>query len=200
MDQLQLWTLWTLANRPSCLDLRLYLLLMHLADDRGQVGTRKRPVGLRELARYLTAPGAGGRAGPAPTFQSIDRALARLQGVPGDVEQPTLIRVLSTMRGRGQIFEVEMGRGNLRVAPTAGRSAGHSAGQPRRLESRIDPAISEKLSTDAGRSAGRSAGLLPPSYVGGGGGPFPDPPRTLSEGLEKMKELRRLTPSRGGIK
>lgn len=94
----------------DCTDLRLYLVLIILADTAGQVGTNARPVSLALLAQLLAATGGHGKAGHSPSSRSIARALLRLEGVPGRRDCPRYLRVVRTVRG-GQIFQLEMGRG-----------------------------------------------------------------------------------------
>lgn len=130
--------------RRSCLDVRLYLLLVTLADSTGRVGTSSRPVSARALAALLSVPGGHGLAPERVTHQSVTRALLRLEGNPDlRAECPRYLSVVRSLGlRRGSIFQLEMGRGEIRLFPPAGQPAG----QQRGLETRMD-GRSPKLST-----------------------------------------------------
>jgi hypothetical protein len=144
-------SLLPLAGR-DCLDFRVYLLLVTLADSTGRVGTRTSPMSLERIAAYLVAPGGHGKAGSSPTRYQVLRALRRLEGVPGRAGWPRYLTVVQTIERRGSIFQVEMGRGEVRLFPAAAQPAA----QTNRPESRAKAQSSRAVHTPAAQPAAQS--------------------------------------------
>lgn len=110
------------------LDLRLYLVLFKLATASGRVGQSGTPLTFSRLVRLLSHAGYHGKPAYRPSIQSLRSAIARLEGVPGDKRFPRLVRSLTPPRGT-LIFQVEMGRGQLRLVAPA-NTAGNTALRP----------------------------------------------------------------------
>lgn len=137
-DCIALTALRPLVKRPGgLLDLALLLILAELADARGIVRSIPgQPITYTLLGALVARDGYHGLPASRPSRFALIRAVQRLEGIPGDPRFPRLLWADGT-KGRDLIFQLALGRGKLRPAPTAAHAAAQGCKPAKPAKTRV---------------------------------------------------------------